>query len=113
MGAIKDLWQSERGLLMVALVAAATTLTALGIITPAQWLNYSQWLFVTYVTGKTVTGAVAIAKAAPSPSASSDAVSVLLDFLSKLSPRPAPAAADATPTPTPVVPTAATPPKET
>lgn len=104
MGAIKDLWQSERGLIMVALVAAATTLTGLGIITTDQWLNYTQWLFVTYVTAKTVTGAVAIVKAAPSASPAPDVGAILLDLLAKLAPRPAVAVPE---------PTAATPPVAT
>jgi hypothetical protein len=61
MGALKDLWQSERGLVAIALIAATTVLTVTGYITSTQWLEYTKWVFVTYVAAKTVTGAVAIA----------------------------------------------------
>lgn len=59
MGALLDLWKSERGLVAVALIAAATVMSGLGIITVEQWLDYTKWLFVTYAAAKTVTGAVA------------------------------------------------------
>lgn len=61
MGALKDLWQSERGLVAIALIIACTVLCALGIITAQQWMEYSKFIFVTYAAAKTVTGAVAIA----------------------------------------------------
>lgn len=62
MGALLDLWKSERGLVAVALIAAATVMSGLGIITVDQWLDYTKWLFVTYAAAKTVTGAVAAAQ---------------------------------------------------
>jgi hypothetical protein len=65
MGALKDLWKSERGLIMVALIAAVTTLCGLGLITETQWLDYTKWIFVTYVAGKTVSGSVAMVTASP------------------------------------------------
>ena len=65
MGAILDLWKSERGLVAVALIAAATTLTALGTIGVEQWLDYTKWIFVTYAAAKTVTGSVAMATSQP------------------------------------------------
>lgn len=65
MGALLDLWKSERGLVAVALIAAATVMSSLGIITVDQWLDYTKWLFVTYAAAKTVTGAVATATAQP------------------------------------------------
>lgn len=68
MGAIKDLWKSERGLLAVLLVAAAGTLAGLGHMTTPQWTEFAQWIFVTYTAGKTVTGAIEIAKG-PAPGA--------------------------------------------
>lgn len=61
MGAITDLWQSERGLVAIALTVACSVLCALSVITPEQWLDYTKWVFVTYAAAKTVTGAVAIA----------------------------------------------------
>lgn len=66
MGAIKDLWQSERGLVGIALIAAATVLCGLATITPDQWLEYTKWIFVTYAAAKTITGSVAIATASGS-----------------------------------------------
>lgn len=65
MGAILDLWKSERGLVAVALIAAATTLCALGFVAVDQWLDYTKWIFVTYAAAKTVTGVVGIASAQP------------------------------------------------
>ncbi len=57
MGAITDLANSERGLLAVLLVIAATVLTAVGQMTIASWQSFVQIIFGTYVAGKTVTGA--------------------------------------------------------
>lgn len=62
MGAIADLWSSERGLVAVALIIAATVLTALRVLTTEQWVSYTEWIFVTYAASKTVTGSVAIMK---------------------------------------------------
>ena len=76
MGAIADLWKSERGLLAVLLVAAAGTLAGLGHMTTPQWTEFAQWIFVTYTAGKTVTGALEIAKG-PAPGTVVDAVSPL------------------------------------
>lgn len=67
MGAITDLWKSERGLLAVLLVAAAGTLAGLGHMTTPQWTEFAQWIFVTYTAGKTVTGAIEIAKGTTVP----------------------------------------------
>lgn len=64
MGALADLWKSERGLVMVVLIIGATVLCALGIVTVQQWLDYTKWVFVTYAAAKTVTGSIAIAAAA-------------------------------------------------
>lgn len=78
MGAITDLWKSERGLLAVLLVAAAGTLAGLGHMTTPQWTEFAQWIFVTYTAGKTVTGAFEIAKGpAPGTTAVVAAVSPL------------------------------------
>lgn len=65
MGALLDLWKSERGLVAVALIAAATVMTGMSIITVDQWLDYTKWLFVTYAAAKTVTGAVGLASSQP------------------------------------------------
>lgn len=62
MGAITDLWKSERGLLAVLLVATAGVLAGLGHMTTLEWTEFAKWIFVTYTAGKTVTGAFQIAK---------------------------------------------------
>ncbi len=56
MQALKDLLKSERGLIGLALLIGATTLTALGRMTVDQWQTYSMVIFGTYVAGKTVSG---------------------------------------------------------
>ncbi len=62
MGAIKDLWASERGLLCLAIIVAATVLRGLAMMTTDQWIELVKWVFVTYAAAKTVTGAFQIAK---------------------------------------------------
>jgi len=62
MGALADLWKSERGLIAVALLIAATTLCGMAVITVQQWMDFAKWIFTTYAVAKTVTGVVAIAK---------------------------------------------------
>jgi len=58
MGALTDLWKSERGLLAILLVVGATVLTALSHMTVAEWREYTLWMFGLYAGSKTVTGAV-------------------------------------------------------
>lgn len=58
MGAIKDLFNSERGLIGLLLILGATTLAILGKMPVAEWETYSQIIFGVYVGGKTITGAV-------------------------------------------------------
>lgn len=58
MGAITDLWKSERGLLAVLLVVGATILTGLGHMTVAEWRDYTLLIFGMYAGLKTVTGVV-------------------------------------------------------
>lgn len=62
MGALTDLWKSERGLLAVLLVATAGVLAGLGKMTTSEWTEFAKWIFITYTAGKTVTGAFQIAK---------------------------------------------------
>lgn len=81
MGAILDLWKSERGLIAVALIVAATTLCGLGIIAVDQWLDYTKWIFVTYAAAKTVTGAVGIATSQPRDTISATGVWQQVDRL--------------------------------
>lgn len=67
MGAITDLWKSERGLLAVLIIVAATVLTALSKMTIDSWQTFVMGIFITYAAGKTVTGAVAILKGTSDP----------------------------------------------
>ena len=86
MGAITDLWKSERGLLAVLIIVAASVLAGLGKMTIDGWQTFVTGIFITYAAGKTVTGAVAILRgsADPAPSSSPEAT-----------PAPAPAPAPA------------------
>lgn len=62
-----DLLSSERGTLCVLLVLASTILVILKILTAEQWLTYTQWICITLVASKTVTGAIETLKGPPSP----------------------------------------------
>ena len=62
MGAVTDLWKSERGLIAVLLIITAGILAGLGYMTTPEWTDFAKWIFVTYTAGKTVTGAFQIAK---------------------------------------------------
>lgn len=94
MGAIGDLWKSERGLISVALIIAATVLSALGMLTVQQWLDYTKWIFVTYAAAKTITGSVLLAGAAADARKAKSMLSVdqLLSLASTIFRRDAPAA---------------------
>lgn len=76
MGAIKDLWQSERGLVAVLLIVACTVLAAVGKITVDGWTEYTKWIFVAYAAAKTVTGTAAVLKS--QPVATGDAVPTVI-----------------------------------
>jgi hypothetical protein len=56
----KALLGSEKALAGGMLVIAATVLVALGHMTVADWQSYTQIIFVGYIGGKTVQGAVSI-----------------------------------------------------
>ncbi len=62
-----DLLSSERGTLCLLLVLASTVLVLMGKLTAEQWLTYTQWICVTLVAAKTITGAVETMKSAPAP----------------------------------------------
>lgn len=74
MGAILDLWKSERGLVAIALIAAATAGLLTTHLTTEQWLDYTRWIFVTYVAAKTVTGAVGLVTSSNSGAATTPPV---------------------------------------
>lgn len=62
MGALKDYWESERGLLALAIIVAASVLVALGKMPVADWETFVTGIFIAYASAKTVTGAVQIIK---------------------------------------------------
>jgi hypothetical protein len=62
MGAITDLWKSERGLLAVLIIVAASVFVGLDKMTVADWQTFVLGIFITYAAGKTVTGAVEIVR---------------------------------------------------
>lgn len=81
---LRDLFHSEKALAGGALIIAATVLVLTGHMTVADWAAYTQVVFLGYVGGKTVQGAVAsltkrsaaiAAPAAPSVPAAADAPS--------------------------------------
>lgn len=79
MGAIKDLLESERGLVAIALIIASTVLFGVGNLTNDQWISFVKWVFAAYVAGKTVSGSVAlVANRTSQPSETDKAVSALV-----------------------------------
>lgn len=63
MGAL-DILKSERGLAFIAVLLAATVLTALGHLPSTEWKEMTLYVFGAYVAGKSVTSAVAAHSAA-------------------------------------------------
>lgn len=62
MGAISDLWKSERGIVAIAGLILVTVMFALARITADQWEALFKWIFVGYTGSKTVTGGIAMLK---------------------------------------------------
>jgi hypothetical protein len=102
MGAISDLFKSERGLVALALIAAATVGLATARLTTDQWIEYTKWIFVTYAAAKTVTGSVALLKGATdatatptaaTPTAATTRTGVLVNPLKVAPPSDAPPSA--------------------
>lgn len=58
MDGIKNLINSEKGLVGLLLIAGVTVLAALDKVSFDAWQNYTKWIFLIYVGGKTVQGAV-------------------------------------------------------
>jgi hypothetical protein len=76
MGALTDLWKSERGLIASLLIIAATVLAALGKVTFAEWREYTLYIFGTYAVLKTITGTTAIIKGTTNPAPDTTAARV-------------------------------------
>lgn len=81
MGAIADLWKSEKGLLTLAIIVCATVLAALNRMTTDQWISFVQVIFGAYVFGKTATGVAQIVKGTPAqaPASTPSALPVTTD----------------------------------
>lgn len=108
MGALKDLWNSERGLVAVALIAACTVLVVRSIITVDQWLEYTKFVFLTYAAVKTVTSTASILRPPGTAAAASPAADILSSIAKQMfgtPPADAPPGAAAEP-PRPVPPVA-------
>lgn len=58
MQGMKDIFGSERGVFVVALLALVTLLVLTGHVSSADWLDYTKWIAVTFIAGKTVSHAV-------------------------------------------------------
>ena len=60
MGALTDLWKSERGLLAVAIIIAATVLTAMGTMSITTWQETVVGVFGLYAVSKGATGVATV-----------------------------------------------------
>lgn len=58
MGAITNLWKSERGLLAILLIISATVLAGLNRMSIEAWREFALYVFGIYAAGRTLTGAV-------------------------------------------------------
>lgn len=88
MGAIKNIFGTEHGLIAIALIIGATTLCALGIMPLERWETYSQIIFGTFAGAHAIiTGASAIANR---PDATADMVSTLDNAFKSMVPPSAP-----------------------
>lgn len=56
MGAIKNLLNSEKAVALGVLIIAATVLTAIGEMSIEMWTEYTKWIALFYIGGKTVQG---------------------------------------------------------
>lgn len=56
MGAISDLWKSERGIVAIVGLALVTTMFQLENITADQWESLLKWIITGYTAGKSATG---------------------------------------------------------
>lgn len=62
MGAITDLWRSERGILALAIILAATVLLALDKISVSDWKEINIAVYGVYGVSKGATGVAAIVR---------------------------------------------------
>lgn len=70
---IKDLARSEKAVVSLGVLIAATVLCALGHVTVEQWLEFAKWVLLVYVGGKSVQGAAsALARRGVAPQAKTE-----------------------------------------
>lgn len=65
MGALSALWNSEKGLLGLALIIGCTVLACMGQVSAQDWQSYTQWIFGIYVGGKTIQGTASVIAGRP------------------------------------------------
>jgi uncharacterized membrane protein YadS len=60
--ALKGLFASEKAFAGGVLIVVATVFVFLGMMTVANWQEFSKWIFGIYAAGKTVTGVASTMK---------------------------------------------------
>lgn len=70
MGALSNLWNSEKGILAVLIIIGATVLAALGHMAIDQWTGFVELIFGLYIGGKTLQGVGAAVAGALRPASS-------------------------------------------
>lgn len=65
MGGLSDLWNSERGIIALVIIVAATVLCGMKIMAVSDWNQLALWIFGIFATAKTITSSVALFKGAP------------------------------------------------
>jgi len=91
MGALTDLWKSERGLLAVLIIIGASVLTGLDKMTIDGWQTFVTGIFIAYAAGKTITSAMMIARAHPNDLGLTEPEVELVEVPAVSAPAPAPA----------------------
>ena len=63
-----DIFKSERGVFALLVLIMVTILTAIGKVTADQWIEFTKWLSIAFISGKTISHAVETMKTpAPEP----------------------------------------------
>ena len=58
MSGFNDIFKSERGVFTLLILILVTGLTAIGKISADQWIEFTKWLTVAFISGKTISHAV-------------------------------------------------------
>lgn len=70
---MQQLIACERGIFCLLLLVVGTLLVFLGRLSGSDWMQYTEWLAVTFVASKTITGAVETLKRPTIPQATAAA----------------------------------------